>query len=123
MGRAPCRINAHSGALTPSTAPPSAPRPPFALWQMVGRAGRPQFDTEGVAVIMTQRSTMQRYQALMTGSEDVESCLHHSFAEHLNAGACTVWAADCALQHILCTGARASADWQPGQHGALELSA
>lgn len=23
--------------------------------QMVGRAGRPQFDTEGVAVIMTQK--------------------------------------------------------------------
>lgn len=26
-----------------------------ALLQMVGRAGRPQFDTEGVAVIMTQQ--------------------------------------------------------------------
>lgn len=25
------------------------------ILQMVGRAGRPQFDTEGVAVIMTQK--------------------------------------------------------------------
>jgi replicative superfamily II helicase len=29
---------------------------------MVGRAGRPQFDTEGVAVIMTQQSTVGQYQ-------------------------------------------------------------
>ncbi len=53
--------------------------------QMVGRAGRPQFDTEGVAVIMTQQNTAGRYQNLLLGAEEVESCLGHSFAEHLNA--------------------------------------
>ncbi|GBF89417.1 ATP-dependent DNA helicase-like protein [Raphidocelis subcapitata] len=53
--------------------------------QMVGRAGRPQFDTEGVAVIMTQRSTAARYAALSAGQEEVESCLLDSVAEHLNA--------------------------------------
>lgn len=40
-----------------------------ACLQMVGRAGRPQFDTEGVAVIMTQRQHTQRYQALAAGAE------------------------------------------------------
>ena len=28
--------------------------------QMIGRAGRPQFDTEGVAVIMTQKQVRQQ---------------------------------------------------------------
>ena len=27
--------------------------------QMIGRAGRPQFDTEGIAVIMTQREVLE----------------------------------------------------------------
>jgi hypothetical protein len=35
--------------------------------QMVGRAGRPQFDTEGVAVIMTSRDSSNRYQRLLAG--------------------------------------------------------
>ncbi|KAF8067393.1 MER3 [Scenedesmus sp. PABB004] len=35
--------------------------------QMVGRAGRPQFDTEGVAVIMTSRDSTARYQQLLEG--------------------------------------------------------
>eukprot|EP00775_Hariotina_reticulata_P011878 gene11878-12022_t len=52
--------------------------------QMVGRAGRPQFDTEGVAVIMTSRDQAQKYQRLLTG-QAVESCLMASLPEHLNA--------------------------------------
>jgi ATP-dependent DNA helicase HFM1/MER3 len=42
---------------------------------MVGRAGRPQFDTEGTAVIMTQKETAVRYQNLLNGAELVESGL------------------------------------------------
>ncbi len=38
---------------------------------MVGRAGRPQFDTEGVAVIMTLRAAAGRYQHLLAGAEEV----------------------------------------------------
>jgi ATP-dependent DNA helicase HFM1/MER3 len=34
---------------------------------MVGRAGRPQFDTEGVAVIMTCRDSINRYKQLLAG--------------------------------------------------------
>jgi replicative superfamily II helicase len=48
--------------------------------QMVGRAGRPQFDTEGTAVIMTQRETAVRYQNLLNGAEVVESGLKVSRA-------------------------------------------
>lgn len=35
--------------------------------QMVGRAGRPQFDNEGVAVIMTSKDSTHSYQRMMTG--------------------------------------------------------
>jgi replicative superfamily II helicase len=35
--------------------------------QMVGRAGRPQFDTHGVAVIMTSRDSTHKYQKLLAG--------------------------------------------------------
>ncbi|WIA13166.1 hypothetical protein OEZ85_006758 [Tetradesmus obliquus] len=52
--------------------------------QMVGRAGRPQFDTEGVAVIMTCRDSISRYQKLLAG-QPVESCLMSNLAEHMNA--------------------------------------
>ncbi|KAL4457640.1 hypothetical protein ABPG75_012505 [Micractinium tetrahymenae] len=53
--------------------------------QMVGRAGRPQYDTEGVAVIMTQKQHVRRYEQLMNGSERVESTLKEVFPEFLNA--------------------------------------
>ncbi|KAA6419380.1 MAG: putative ATP-dependent DNA helicase HFM1-like [Trebouxia sp. A1-2] len=46
--------------------------------QMIGRAGRPQFDTEGVALV-------PRYQNLLHGAELVESQLKDSFPEYLNA--------------------------------------
>ncbi len=53
--------------------------------QMIGRAGRPQFDTEGAAVIMTQRDNTSRYQQLANNAESVESTLHLSLQEYLNA--------------------------------------
>ncbi|KAL4421686.1 hypothetical protein ABPG77_010630 [Micractinium sp. CCAP 211/92] len=53
--------------------------------QMVGRAGRPQFDTEGVAVIMTQKQHVRRYEQLTNGSELVESTLKEVFPEFLTA--------------------------------------
>ena len=33
--------------------------------QMIGRAGRPQFDTEGVAVIMTQKQVRDHLRTLL----------------------------------------------------------
>ncbi len=40
--------------------------------QMVGRAGRPQFDTEGVAVIMTQKQA-----GLPLGGLHSQKAMHH----------------------------------------------
>ncbi|KAL6452393.1 HFM1 ATP-dependent DNA helicase MER3 [Candida maltosa Xu316] len=55
------------------------------ILQMVGRAGRPQFETEGVAVIMTTAKLKQKYERLVKGTEKVESSLHMNFTEHLAA--------------------------------------
>ncbi|KAK6344132.1 Sec63 [Orbilia brochopaga] len=55
------------------------------IMQMVGRAGRPQFDTTGVAVIMTRKEKKDRYEKMISGTEKLESCLHLNLIEHLNA--------------------------------------
>ncbi|UPQ97324.1 P-loop-containing nucleoside triphosphate hydrolase [Chloropicon primus] len=52
--------------------------------QMAGRAGRPQFETEGQCVIMTERSKVHRYRNIMEGLEEIESNLWPSIREHLN---------------------------------------
>jgi len=59
--------------------------PRAAILQMIGRAGRPQFDERGLGVIMCERSRVQTYQQLASGGEAVESRLAGSLAEHLNA--------------------------------------
>ncbi|XP_028987993.1 probable ATP-dependent DNA helicase HFM1 isoform X2 [Betta splendens] len=55
------------------------------LLQMMGRAGRPQFDTSATAVIMTKMQTKDKYMKLMNGMEVIESSLHSHLVEHLNA--------------------------------------
>ncbi|KAM3865988.1 putative ATP-dependent DNA helicase HFM1 [Diretmus argenteus] len=55
------------------------------LLQMIGRAGRPQFDTSATAVIMTKFQTKDKYMMLMNGMEIIESSLHGHLVEHLNA--------------------------------------
>ncbi|XP_042353171.1 probable ATP-dependent DNA helicase HFM1 [Plectropomus leopardus] len=55
------------------------------LLQMIGRAGRPQFDTSATAVIMTKIQTKDKYMTLMNGVEIIESSLHSHLMEHLNA--------------------------------------
>ncbi|XP_056276995.1 probable ATP-dependent DNA helicase HFM1 isoform X1 [Pseudoliparis swirei] len=55
------------------------------LLQMIGRAGRPQFDTSATAVIMTKFHTKEKYMNLMNGVEIIESSLHSHLVEHLNA--------------------------------------
>ncbi|XP_041659142.1 probable ATP-dependent DNA helicase HFM1 [Cheilinus undulatus] len=55
------------------------------LLQMIGRAGRPQFDTSATAVIMTKMQTKDKYTKLMNGVEIIESSLHSHLVEHLNA--------------------------------------
>jgi replicative superfamily II helicase len=55
------------------------------ILQMVGRAGRPQFDTEGVAVILTHESSVAKYRSISSGLATIESTLHHKIPEHLNS--------------------------------------
>jgi ATP-dependent DNA helicase HFM1/MER3 len=55
------------------------------IMQMIGRAGRPQFDNSAVAVIMTRQAKVRRYETMVTGQEVLESKLHHGLIEHLNA--------------------------------------
>ena len=53
--------------------------------QMCGRAGRPQFETEGVAVIMTQPNNKARYENAATGQSEIESSFRTALVAHLNS--------------------------------------
>ena len=55
------------------------------IMQMLGRAGRPQFDDTAVAVIITKQEKVKKYEQLVTGGELLESCLHLNLIDHLNA--------------------------------------
>ncbi|PGH04665.1 ATP-dependent DNA helicase HFM1/MER3 [Blastomyces parvus] len=55
------------------------------MMQMLGRAGRPQFDDSAVAVILTRKERVNHYEKLVAGSEPLESCLHLNLIDHLNA--------------------------------------
>ncbi|XP_007439573.2 probable ATP-dependent DNA helicase HFM1, partial [Python bivittatus] len=55
------------------------------ILQMIGRAGRPQFDTTATAVIMTRLSTRDKYVQMLNGADTIESSLHKHLIEHLNA--------------------------------------
>ncbi|KAF1814790.1 Sec63-domain-containing protein [Eremomyces bilateralis CBS 781.70] len=53
--------------------------------QMLGRAGRPQFDTSGVARIFTQESKKAFYKHFLHTGFPVESSLHKVLEDHLGA--------------------------------------
>ncbi|TRM59292.1 Sec63 Brl domain-containing protein [Schizophyllum amplum] len=53
--------------------------------QMLGRAGRPQFDKEGVAIILCEQDLENKYRALLQGTTVLESSLHLNLSEHLNS--------------------------------------
>lgn len=55
------------------------------LQQMAGRAGRPQFDTEGVCVIMTSDDRADHFKQCMTAKTPIESKMKNKLVEHLNA--------------------------------------
>jgi ATP-dependent DNA helicase HFM1/MER3 len=59
--------------------------PRAAVLQMIGRAGRPQFDERGLGVVMTERHRVSVYTALAGGGEAVESRLAGALAEHVAA--------------------------------------
>ncbi|ORY61529.1 uncharacterized protein BCR38DRAFT_316781, partial [Pseudomassariella vexata] len=55
------------------------------VMQMLGRAGRPQFDRSAVAIIMTRHENIERYDKMISGEEVLESTLHLNLVEHLNS--------------------------------------
>jgi ATP-dependent DNA helicase HFM1/MER3 len=55
------------------------------MMQMLGRAGRPQYDDSAVAVIMTRQAKVRRYEMLVAGQDLVESKLHLNLVDHMNA--------------------------------------
>ncbi|KAI2618543.1 P-loop containing nucleoside triphosphate hydrolase protein [Hypomontagnella submonticulosa] len=55
------------------------------VMQMLGRAGRPQFDDSAVAIIMTKTTNVDRYKRMISGDEILESTLHRNLVEHLNS--------------------------------------
>ncbi|KAK6404361.1 putative steryl acetyl hydrolase mug81, partial [Oleoguttula sp. CCFEE 5521] len=56
--------------------------------QMLGRAGRPQFDTSGIARIFTQDSKKAFYKHFLHTGFPVESSLHNVLDNHLGAEVC-----------------------------------
>ncbi|KAF7311383.1 DEAD/DEAH-box DNA helicase [Mycena kentingensis (nom. inval.)] len=55
------------------------------IMQMLGRAGRPQFDKDGIAIIMCESELESKYRQLVQGKTIVESSLHTNLAEHINS--------------------------------------
>ena len=53
--------------------------------QMLGRAGRPQFDTKGVGTVITTRADLQHYVALLNAQIPVESQMLSQLCDALNA--------------------------------------
>lgn len=58
---------------------------PQDMLQMLGRAGRPQFDTIGEGIIITQHSELQYYLSLLNQQLPIESQFVARLADHLNA--------------------------------------
>ncbi|XP_049780691.1 probable ATP-dependent DNA helicase HFM1 [Schistocerca cancellata] len=53
--------------------------------QMIGRAGRPQYDTEATAIVMTKENEKEKYEKLIEGKDLIESNLHRHLKEHINS--------------------------------------
>lgn len=55
------------------------------VMQIFGRAGRPQYDTSGEAVMITTHKALPRYLALLTEQMPIESAFIKQLPDHLNA--------------------------------------
>ncbi len=58
---------------------------PIDLLQMLGRAGRPGYDTMGKGYVIVPYSRASQYKALLKEGKTIESMLEHGLAEHMNA--------------------------------------
>jgi ATP-dependent DNA helicase HFM1/MER3 len=55
------------------------------IMQMLGRAGRPQFEDSAVAIILTKKANKTRYDDMVSGNQVIESTFHLNLIEHLNS--------------------------------------
>ncbi|XP_030753010.1 probable ATP-dependent DNA helicase HFM1 [Sitophilus oryzae] len=55
------------------------------IFQMIGRAGRSQFDTCATALILTTAQDKAKYENMVACTQPIESNLHKHLTEHLNA--------------------------------------
>ncbi|ODN72827.1 hypothetical protein L202_08260 [Cryptococcus amylolentus CBS 6039] len=55
------------------------------IQQMMGRAGRPQYDNSGVVVVMCERSKVRKYETMLRSQTVLESCLHENLTEYINS--------------------------------------
>ncbi|RMX47508.1 hypothetical protein pdam_00002126 [Pocillopora damicornis] len=55
------------------------------VMQMLGRAGRPQYDTKGEGILLTSHSELQYYLSLMNQQLPIESQFINKLADNLNA--------------------------------------
>ncbi|XP_027195039.2 putative ATP-dependent DNA helicase HFM1 [Dermatophagoides pteronyssinus] len=53
------------------------------ILQMIGRAGRPQFDTNATAIIVTKKEKKEKYETLLDEEKEIESNLFRSLIEQL----------------------------------------
>ncbi|KAK3369057.1 activating signal cointegrator 1 complex subunit 3 [Lasiosphaeria ovina] len=92
--------------------------------QMLGRAGRPQFDNSGVARILTQDSKKDFYKHFLHTGFPVESSLHTVLDNHLGAEICaeTVLTKQDALDYLTWTFFFRRLHKNPSYYG-LEISA
>lgn len=59
------------------------------VMQIFGRAGRPQFNDSGDAIIITSRESLPRYLALLTNQLPIESTFITALPDNLNAEICS----------------------------------
>lgn len=92
--------------------------------QMLGRAGRPQFDTSGIARIFTQDSKKEFYKHFLHTGFPVESSLHKVLDNHLGAevSAETITTKQDALDYLTWTFFFRRLHKNPSYYG-LEISA
>jgi replicative superfamily II helicase len=57
----------------------------FDVQQIFGRAGRPQYDSEGEAIILTENKVVDNYVKMMQNKENIESHLEAGLSEAINA--------------------------------------
>nr|MDO8090776.1 DEAD/DEAH box helicase [Candidatus Sigynarchaeota archaeon] len=58
---------------------------PLDIIQMLGRAGRPQYDDEGIGWVIVRNEDAQKYRSLIFREKNLESRLLETLPEHLNA--------------------------------------